>query len=83
MNIHIGDTVEARVSRGGGWFLARITDIWCFELPWGVRFDVRAPDGLVGGAILPSDIRLPTQQARIEGRPKLTFEVRNQPQGKV
>ena len=63
MNIHIGDTVEARVSRQGGWFLATVTDIWCFELPWGVRFDVRAPDGLVGGAILPSDIRFPSQQA--------------------
>ena len=70
MNIHIGDTVEARVSRQGGWFLARITDIWCFESPYGIRFNVEGPHGLVGGAISPSDIRLISQEAKLATSPQ-------------
>ena len=62
MNIHIGDTVEARVAPGGDWFIVKITDIWCFKFPYDVMFNVQAPDGLVGGAIPPSNIRFPVYQ---------------------
>lgn len=55
-SIHIGSKVLVDVP-GGGWREGVVTEIWCIDSPFDVRFDVDV-GGLKGGCLRPSVIRM-------------------------
>jgi len=57
-NLRVGTRIMVRISEGTEWMAATIEEIWCFQHPSAVRFNVQCDNGLNGGGIRPSNIMI-------------------------